>query len=201
MARKRILEGGKKDELITAALTLFLEKGYEAVSIRMILEQVNGEVGMFYHYFKSKQEIFDAAAHLFLQQYATSFGQALETAESPDKIFDVVFDLLQTNLLRYKQLDHSGFHWSTQIALNELTIASIVPHIAVVLQKLRHSGCIQPEIAFSDRELAAYILFGARAVLHEKPLMELSQEELAAKWKRIKEMTVYILCPQNREEG
>lgn len=200
MARKPILEGGKKEELVAAALALFLERGYEAVSIRLILEQVGGEVGMFYHYFKSKQEIFDAAAKLFLQQYALSFGQALAHCDNPSELFDVIFDLLTTNIARYKQIGHKDFHWSTQMALNELTVASIVPQIASVLKNLRHNKSIRPEIACSDRELAAYILFGARAILHEKPLLELSQEELATKWTRIKEMTIYILCPKEHKE-
>ena len=51
MARKALLTGGKRDEIIYAAMELFFENGYEATSVRMILDKVNGEVCMFYHYF------------------------------------------------------------------------------------------------------------------------------------------------------
>jgi len=68
MARKAVLEGGKKDEILNVALELFLKNGYENTSIRMILERVGGEVGMFYHYFDSKQEVFDKAFQHFMKK-------------------------------------------------------------------------------------------------------------------------------------
>jgi len=57
----------RRQELIDIAAALFAEKGYEAVSVRDILEVVNGAPGMFYYYFKSKQEIYMAA----MEQYIT----------------------------------------------------------------------------------------------------------------------------------
>ena len=51
MARKPVLEGGKKDEIIAAATQLFFTEGFEGTSVRKILGMVNGEIGMFYHYF------------------------------------------------------------------------------------------------------------------------------------------------------
>ena len=40
MARKAVLEGGKRDEIIDAATELFFENGYEATSVRMIMDKV-----------------------------------------------------------------------------------------------------------------------------------------------------------------
>ena len=57
----------RRQELIDIADALFTERGYEAVSVRDILEVVNGAPGMFYYYFKSKQEIYMAA----MEQYST----------------------------------------------------------------------------------------------------------------------------------
>ena len=44
----------RRQELIDVASALFAEKGYEAVSVRDILNVVDGAPGMFYYYFKSK---------------------------------------------------------------------------------------------------------------------------------------------------
>lgn len=44
MPKKAVLEGGKRDEIIYAAMELFFEKGYDATSVRMILDKVGGEV-------------------------------------------------------------------------------------------------------------------------------------------------------------
>ena len=59
MARKPNPEGGKRDEIIAAATELFFTGGFEGTSVRKILGRVGGEVGMFYHYFASKEELFD----------------------------------------------------------------------------------------------------------------------------------------------
>ena len=69
MARKPVLEGGKRDELIEAALALFFENGYENTSIRMIAARVGCEVGLFYYYFKNKDEAFEVAIDRFFSKY------------------------------------------------------------------------------------------------------------------------------------
>ena len=58
----------RKKELIDTVAELFAEKGYEAVSIRDILEKGHGAPGMFYYYFKSKQDIYLATIEQFLSE-------------------------------------------------------------------------------------------------------------------------------------
>ncbi|WP_027701167.1 TetR/AcrR family transcriptional regulator [Metaclostridioides mangenotii] len=49
----------RKDELLDAAERLFVEKGYENTSVKDIYAEVNGSFGMFYHHFKSKEEVLE----------------------------------------------------------------------------------------------------------------------------------------------
>ena len=70
---KRLKKNSKKpeirrQELIDVAAALFTEKGYEAVSVRDILNVVDGAPGMFYYYFKSKQDIYIAAMEQYITQ-------------------------------------------------------------------------------------------------------------------------------------
>lgn len=58
----------RKQELLDIASRLFAEKGYEAVAVRDILEEVNGAPGMFYYYFKSKQDIYIAAMEQYISE-------------------------------------------------------------------------------------------------------------------------------------
>ena len=58
----------RKQELIEIAAKLFAEKGYEAVSVRDILDVVGGAPGMFYYYFKSKQDIYVAAMEQYISE-------------------------------------------------------------------------------------------------------------------------------------
>lgn len=49
-----------KTEILDAAQKLFMSKGYEETSISDIMEAVGGAKGMFYHCFKSKEEVIHA---------------------------------------------------------------------------------------------------------------------------------------------
>ena len=55
----------RKQELIDIASRLFEKYGYEKVSVRDILAEVNGAPGMFYYYFKSKEDIFLACMETY----------------------------------------------------------------------------------------------------------------------------------------
>ena len=82
MARKAVLEGGKRDEIIMTAMKLFFEHGYEATSVRMIMNEVGGEIGMFYHYFKSKDMLFDTVVERFFKEYSENFEAVLLTCKT-----------------------------------------------------------------------------------------------------------------------
>jgi hypothetical protein len=55
---KRILEQ-RKNEIIESAITIFTVKDYKDVTIDDITNKLNISHGLFYHYFKSKKEVFD----------------------------------------------------------------------------------------------------------------------------------------------
>ena len=75
----------RKRELIDAAAALFAERGYEGVAVRDILAAVNGAPGMFYYYFKSKQDIYLAVV---AQELETRIGRRCEMLEDPALPFD-----------------------------------------------------------------------------------------------------------------
>jgi len=72
----------RKEELLEIALKLFLQKGYENTSIKDIYTEANGSFGMFYHHFKSKEEIFA----LSMDKYVNIFIDRLVDALLDDAI-------------------------------------------------------------------------------------------------------------------
>ncbi|MFL0252811.1 TetR/AcrR family transcriptional regulator [Clostridium neuense] len=50
------------------ATKLFIEKGYGTVSVRDILDEVNGAQGMLYYYFKSKEDIYIQAMEQYIDK-------------------------------------------------------------------------------------------------------------------------------------
>ena len=94
MARKAVLTGGKRDEIIDIAMKLFFENGYEATSVRMIMNEVGGEIGMFYHYFKSKDMLFDQVVESFFKKYREKFGEMLMTCKTKEDFVKKFINML-----------------------------------------------------------------------------------------------------------
>jgi AcrR family transcriptional regulator len=177
MSRKRVLTGGKRDELISAALKLFMENGYESTSVRMILNEVNGEVGMFYHYFKSKDELFEAAMRLHFQQYSERFGKIVQDdGLSLSEQIGRIFQLFKITSESYLQMSkNGGLHWTVELALREKTLDELEPHIAVILKNAVKAELMrQPDVPFN--ELAAFLVHGIAGIMHQESVKEISSE-------------------------
>ena len=53
------------NRIFSAALQEFLEKGYQSASLRNIVKMAGVKTGAFYGYYKSKEELFEAAAEKY----------------------------------------------------------------------------------------------------------------------------------------
>jgi AcrR family transcriptional regulator len=65
----------RRKEILDTALELFLKNGYENTSIGDIVAKLGVAQGLFYYYFKSKEEVYRAA----LEQYTDEFAAKLQT--------------------------------------------------------------------------------------------------------------------------
>lgn len=78
MARKPITYGGTKDEILRVSKQMFFEKGFDGVTIRNIQREVGCEVGLFYYYFSSKDEVFDVVLTQEENQWRLAFEDMVE---------------------------------------------------------------------------------------------------------------------------
>ena len=58
-----------KDNIIEKSFVLFLQRGYKEVSLNEILKNCGVSKGAFYHYYKSKDELFDDVLNRFFFSY------------------------------------------------------------------------------------------------------------------------------------
>ena len=170
MARKPVLSGGKKDEIIKTATALFFEKGYEATSVRMIMEIVNGEIGMFYHYFRSKEELFDRVVEKFFDDYREKFEDLMNEFKTPDDLVDSFLPLYEESMSKFALL-RGNMHWTIQYAMSGKTIESMRPAI----EKLLSSWNIKSDVPIDI--LAGQLLYGISATIHSKGFEELDDEK------------------------
>lgn len=177
MARKAVLEGGKRDEILNAALELFLKNGYEATSIRMILERVNGEVGMFYHYFNSKEEVFDKAVELFFKKSGERFSAIMNKSANhitPRSRLEQLYDCYTNSMAELSQLANGSIHWSILYALHEQTLEAMLPAFQVMIREfLQAAG---KEDCYGREYLASFLLKGISGLVHDKSFAALPPE-------------------------
>ena len=60
MQKKAVKDNARKNIILKAASKRFISDGFEGTSIRSIMEEASAEVGLFYYYFKSKDDIYSA---------------------------------------------------------------------------------------------------------------------------------------------
>mgnify|MGYP001084136954 CR=1 FL=1 len=84
MARKQMIEGGTKNRIREVGGRQIFEHGYDGTSVRGIMLEVGGEVGLFYYYYKTKDELFTDVLDHFFEPYRKDF-EAL-AAEAKEKI-------------------------------------------------------------------------------------------------------------------
>ncbi len=72
----------RRQEIINAALELFVSKGYAATKITDIAKKTNMSTGLMFHYFESKEQLYEALVQMGLEgtSYpgAQKYGHALD---------------------------------------------------------------------------------------------------------------------------
>ena len=170
MARRAVLEGGKRDEIIAAATELFLANGYESTSVRMVLDKVGGEVGMFYHYFKSKDELFDTVVDRFFMGYSQKFSQMTRNSDSVESFVTNFLSLFEESMEQYRKIE-GNMHWTIRYAMHERTLISLIPAVEENLKRLGYEGKYPTDIA------AGRIIVNMEVAIHSRSFLEMAKEE------------------------
>lgn len=176
MSRKPVLEGGKRDEIMDAALELFFEKGYDATSIRTIMRKVGSEVGLFYYYFENKDDVFDKAVHRFLAQYEAGMEDIVQRAKrDPFRAMNFFFHYMQKITKEFRDRYAEHIHQTVRWAIQEYVLTMIVPYVRQIIEILMQLGA-KPSL---DIEVAAqFIARGAGSIiLHEDEEFMLKKQE------------------------
>ena len=92
----------RRKELIDTAARLFAERGYESVAVRDILAEVNGAPGMFYYYFKSKQDIYLAVMEDYINEKLYRKCELLSAEDMPfEKKRKILSELIAKDIKGY----------------------------------------------------------------------------------------------------
>lgn len=90
-----------KDRILSSALTLFSEKGYDGVGVDLIAENAGIKGPSLYKHFKGKEEILDALIEKAESYYEANFGSADHPGKTPssmDELIDLSLKRIQFTL-------------------------------------------------------------------------------------------------------
>lgn len=88
--RKKAINTTIKEQLISAAWELFLEKGYDATTVNEIIERSQTSRGSFYHHFRGKEDLIFSLAYFFDNDYDEWWKSLPSNLSAVDKL--ITFD-------------------------------------------------------------------------------------------------------------
>jgi protoporphyrinogen oxidase len=97
----------KRDHVINVALSMFIEKGFENVSVDDIITATHTSKGTFYHYFNSKEDIAAEVNRKQMDLIQTWVGQPTSKVESLEGHINRLFLDLASTTAKYHKLVRS----------------------------------------------------------------------------------------------
>lgn len=130
-------------ELTVAAEELFLGKGYEQTSVSDITARAGVAKGLFYHYFRSKDEVLDAIAARYVSELTGLFTDIAETNEldaiaKVRRVFTTILDdfgIADGGIARLAALFDRGRHSAVHGRLATAFTAQVAAPLAAIVRQ------------------------------------------------------------------
>jgi AcrR family transcriptional regulator len=157
----------RRQELIGIALKQFLENGYEETSVRSILKEADGEIGMFYHYFKSKNEIYEAALEHYNEKYIANFTEIVNsTGLSFKEKLNQIFTCLPGSISEYNLMYTEKVNPQIMEVLHSRTLLKMAPLFERIILEGLEKNIMNAPVP-NIHLLSQFILFGMSAIIHD----------------------------------
>ena len=160
----------RRQEILDTAMTVFLEKGYEAATMRDIAAKMNVVPGLCYRYFESKQVLYDTVIEAYVKDITAPMLRILkEEEDSLDEFLNKMERLfLQTDgRERYHLFFHKKENHSLQTLLSARICETLEPFVEVRLRRMKEQGLVNVN---NPALTASYLLFGPAPILENDEL-------------------------------
>ncbi len=153
----------RREAFLDVAQRLVQTKGYEAMSIQNLLDELDASKGAFYHYFDSKQALLEAVVERFADSGIAALSPVLDNADLPalrklEGIFSGIarFKAERKELvLRIMEVWNSDGNAIVREKLRRLTERIMIPLLSVVIRQGIDEGVID---ALSPDETATVLV-------------------------------------------
>jgi AcrR family transcriptional regulator len=153
----------RRDAFLDVAQRLIQTKGYEAMSIQDVLDELEASKGAFYHYFDSKQALLEAVVERFADDAIAGLAPVLDDPDLPalrklEKVF--------AGIARWKaerkdlvvaiiEVWDSDSNAIVREKLRRMTVRRLVPLLSAVFEQGVEEGAFHPA---SGKETATVFL-------------------------------------------
>ncbi len=159
--------GMRRQELIDIALKQFFKNGYEKTSIRSILKEADGEIGMFYHYFKSKNEIYEAALEKYNDKFITKVIEIVNASGlNFEEKLDRLFSVMSGSVSEYSLMYTAKANPEIMTLLHHKTLRKMVPVFELFILDGIKMNVLKTPIQ-NTYLLSEFVLYGVSAVIHD----------------------------------
>lgn len=188
-------ENKTKEIILTTALKLFMTNGYEGTSVRMILKEADVVTGSFYHFFKSKEDLFEETINRFMDMHIAQIATASTDDSLPIwKQLELILEIVEQNSRLYiEKLQANQLHWTVQAALLERTMQSIIPNVEIMIGKALENGTARNVIGLDIHTLSIIVLQGIKGIIHATPIEEMDTARIVQIKKDVTSYVAYVL--------
>lgn len=158
MQKKAVKDNARKNDILKAAAKCFIADGFEGASIRKIMDTAGAEVGLFYYYYKSKDDIYRAFIESLFTDYKKKITAMTENAvRAPYTSLTDAFGLFTYEAEYFRSNYMKKMHESTLRDIRDRSLEISVPYIKRIIEVLISYGA-KPLI--NTDELAIIMTYG-----------------------------------------
>lgn len=167
----------RRNEIIRTAAVLFSQKGYDRCSVNDILDAIGIAKGTFYYYFKSKEDVLDAAVEQVSKQVlAQTKKVAAQKEVSPiDRMIQVLLAARVTGPTEEVLIQE--MHKSSNALLHQKALVSIITMLTPVFLEIVEEGNAEGIFRCAYPEQCVQILLSAALTLLDNGVFQLDRTQ------------------------
>ncbi|TYS70399.1 TetR/AcrR family transcriptional regulator [Sutcliffiella horikoshii] len=140
----------KKQDILEAALTLFMEYGVQKVSISEIAQKANVSQVTIYNYFESKHKLTSDVFGYYINKTSDDFEKLIHSdIPFPEKIKQIIFNKKEIS----KQIHEEFYHYMMKEYATEgniiekIYVEKALPYFAKLFEEGKEQGYVDPNLS------------------------------------------------------
>lgn len=174
----------RRNEILDAAQKLFAEKGYANTTVTDILNVHGLSKGVFYYYFKSKEDVMDAIVDKIVdKEVANAKLIAANMEMSPSqKLFAILMGQgISEQDAKSKEEMVEQFHIAENAQMHQKSLVQSIKHLSPVLAEILLQGAQEGVFTTDYPQETVELFFAAGQTIFDQGLFNWSPEEMATR--------------------